>query len=341
MKNLTTKIFTFGLSLLLLSCGVTGMTRKYARSFEPLYLNYTSDSCYSRAIQIKDDILYTVNSNGLAYSYNLTNQESKRLNLLPMPELRDFVLHNGFMIATQASEQGSILFLDEGNERSEFLSKDSIFWDAIEMNKKGFGFVVGDPIKGVFQVFTTLNGGETWRPNFLGLDAVKGEAAFAASGSIAQVINDSTYLFVSGGMQSKLFKTNDFGLHWTSLPIPFEQKESCGPFSMYFKNEKVGICVGGDYSKPKVMHANCFYTLDGGKTWLIPETPPNGYRSHVFEAQNVLYACGTTGIDFSIDFGKNWTKLCSDNTFAMTYYNKYIYATTTNGRVLFFKALKM
>lgn len=342
MKNLRTKLGLALLSMTVLACGVSKPYNRYLKSFEPLYLSYTEDStCYSRSIQIKDDLLYTVNSNGFAYSYNLTDQSSKRMNMLPMPELRDFALHNGFLIATQASEQGSILFLDEGTERAEFLSEDSVFWDAIDLNKKGFGLVVGDPVKGRFQVFTTLNGGETWVPDYIGLEAIAGEAAFAASGSIAQVINDSTFYFVSGGMQSRLFKTRDAGMHWESVAIPFEKKESCGAFSMYFKNERFGICVGGDYTKPKVSSQNCFYTMDGGQTWLIPETSPRGYRSHVIEAQNVLYACGTTGIDFSVDFGKNWTPLYGINTFAMTYYKGYVYATTTKGRVLFFKALQV
>ena len=68
------------------------------------------------------------------------------------------------------------------------------------------------------------------------------------------------------------------------------------------------IVVGGDFNADSSIEKNCFYTKDGGKTWLAPVTPTHGYRSCVeFLVNNHAFACGLNGVDHSTDGGKNWT----------------------------------
>jgi photosystem II stability/assembly factor-like uncharacterized protein len=73
-----------------------------------------------------------------------------------------------------------------------------------------------------------------------------------------------------------------------------------------FKNEKVGIAVGGDYLNQTVENTMA-YTLDGGLNWHLPDTQTNQYRECVTHyKKDTFLAIGPTGIDMSTDNGKNW-----------------------------------
>ena len=80
--------------------------------------------------------------------------------------------------------------------------------------------------------------------------------------------------------------------------------------------------------------------MDGGKTWKAPNTNPRGYRSCVIEHKGVYYACGTTGIDYSLDDGANWKPLTSGKFYSLTVLKKKLYASATEGRVAQFKLKK-
>ena len=107
---------------------------------------------------------------------------------------------------------------------------------------------------------------------------------------------------------------------------------------MHFWTDKKGICVGGNYTNPNDTVNNCFLTNDGGKNWFKPNKTISGYKSCVIKVNNTLYACGTNGIDFSIDFGSNWYKLSNENTFSMTSYEGKVYATSIKGRIIVFNS---
>ena len=197
---------------------------------------------------------------------------------------------------------------------------------------------MGDPIQGELQVFLTENFGKTWNKSSSSeLKCQSGEAGFAASGTTVQVLNDSTFIFVSGGSESNFYKTSNFGKNWTKNPLSYKKSEASGPFSMHFWSQKNGITVGGDYTNSNDTINNCFLTNDGGKTWSKPNKTISGYKSCVIKVGKTLYACGTNGIDFSLDLGLNWYKLSNENTFSMTSYKGKIYATSTKGRILVFE----
>ncbi len=67
------------------------------------------------------------------------------------------------------------------------------------------------------------------------------------------------------------------------------------------------IIVGGDFLAPASTEKNCFFTINGGKTWKEPNTPPHGYRSCVeFLSTKDIISCGINGVDYSNDGGRNW-----------------------------------
>jgi photosystem II stability/assembly factor-like uncharacterized protein len=193
-----------------------------------------------------------------------------------------------------------------------------MFLDAMEFWDQYSGIVIGDPIGKNFFIGRTLDGGDTWHdiPTKDLPVADSGEACFAASGTNIRALNKTEACFISGGLKSRFFwKKNPI-----TLPI-IQGKESTGANSIAVRDQQnvqtslYFVVVGGDFAHDTSTDRNCFYTTDGGKHWIAPKTPPHGYRSCVeYTNKNSLICCGTTGVDVSIDGGKNW-KLISTEAF--------------------------
>ena len=186
-----------------------------------------------------------------------------------------------------------------------------MFLDAIDFCDASNGIVVGDPINGkAFLAYTSDNGNiwnefpEDKRPR---LDS--GEAFFAASGSNIRLFRDGNHYMVSGGSKSRLIT----GFGAVKLPV-IQGKESTGANSIDIydngnprKAGKKMVVVGGDFLAPASSAKNCFFTINGGKTWKTPNTPPHGYRSCVeYLSPKDIIACGINGVDYSSDGGRNW-----------------------------------
>lgn len=210
------------------------------------------------------------------------------------------------------------------------------FFDAMTFVGRQVGYLLGDPVDGVFTLFRTSDGGVTWtKIQSPGLGAAtKGSAAFAASNSALQAAGDAQegrVWFVSGGeggpflydgipncataedgsSSSKCLKQWTF--HRTALPMAGDSASS-GPFSLHLVcwdvRVKSGVAVGGDFSKPDASDGTSVWTPDG-KTWSPSEAPPHGYRSAVaWDADlNAWIAAGSNGSDVSWDGGRHWRPL--------------------------------
>ena len=184
-----------------------------------------------------------------------------------------------------------------------------MFLDAMEFWNEQSGIVIGDPVDGKIYVARTFDGGDHWRgiPDQNYPVGVEGEAMFASSGTNIRRLNLSEACFVTGGTKSRLFIRDQ------KIDIPILQgKESTGANSVAVSNSTKNnhhliVVVGGDFAADTISTNNCALTKDEGKTWIIPTTPPHGYRSCVeFLDKNTLIACGTSGVDISTDGGMNW-----------------------------------
>jgi photosystem II stability/assembly factor-like uncharacterized protein len=310
-------------------------------------ITYQEGKIHARGIEFSNKSLYLACNNGMLYRYDLNNKKTYILNPVEeAPELRDVAHNKSHVLTMQRGKEGLVIWTDQfGNRTTSCYLKDEkgpvlkeVFWDGIAIEKK-LGFLMGDPIEGFFTLYFSTNAGEDWKPCFGKIKAFEGEAGFAASGSTVQ-IQDGVFYFVSGGLKSRFHTSNNKGKTWKSYEIPFESKESAGPFSLAIK-DKLNMCVvGGDFEKANSKENNCFISNDGGKTWEKCVTPPNGYRSCVIFTDGVYYACGTNGMDFSTDNGLNWQKINDLNTFSMAFDEKFIYVTSTQGKVLKIKKIK-
>lgn len=214
-----------------------------------------------------------------------------------------------------------------------------MFLDALEFWNENAGIVVGDPINNKFFIARSFDGGTTWQeiPNQFKPDAQKGEALFAASGTNVRVLDRDEAVFVSGGLHSRVFIRNQP----VTLPI-IQGKETTGANSIAvadngkLKGGNKMIVVGGDFTNPTSDTLNCFYSNDRGKTWKRPSKPPHGYKSCVtYINKNEVVCCGLTGVDYSADGGKTWTKISNESfhTCQKAKDGETVYFAGSNGKI--------
>ena len=211
-------------------------------------------------------------------------------------------------------------------------SNKEAFFDAMAFWDREHGIAFSDPVDGRFIIITTDDGGATWNPvpaeNIPA--AITGEAAFAASGTCITVEGKSLVWFATGGAAARVFRSTDRGRTWAVSETPITSGvQSAGIFSIAFKDARNGIIVGGDYQNPDEAKASVARTSDGGQTWkLAAGSHPAGYRSAVAYVHGAkgqtLIAVGTSGSDYSVDGGANWTRIDREN------YNSVSFAGTAS-----------
>ncbi|MGD9562175.1 MAG: WD40/YVTN/BNR-like repeat-containing protein [Pyrinomonadaceae bacterium] len=194
-------------------------------------------------------------------------------------------------------------------------SSEKAFFDAIACWDSKNCMAMSDPVDGHYLLINTTDG-ETWQPiTSNSLPAAKdGEAAFAASGTCLIAVGRSDAFLVSGGTDAHVFRSNDRGKTWTSVPTPIVKGTSgSGIFSIAFRNKTNGVIVGGNYEKPKDAANSLAFSRDGGTTWSAAEGL-TGYRSAVtFIDDRTMIAVGTNGTDISRDSGKTWTQIGTED----------------------------
>ena len=213
-----------------------------------------------------------------------------------------------------------LLTNDSGQTWKEVYRNESkeIFLDGMDFWDTDRGIIYGDPIKGQMVLLESRDGGMSWQnistQNTIAL--IDGEASFAASGTNIRTGKGGKVWVATGGVQSRLFRSHDYGFNWEAIKLPIRQgKNSTGPFSIAFYKNKAGVAAGGDFLSDTSRVNNLVLTKNGGKDWYKPGIPLYGYRSAIeFLSKKELLASGPKGTDRSTDGGKTWIKL-SDQGF--------------------------
>ncbi len=310
-------------------------------------LTYSNGNVHARSIQdfSKNELLLGTNEG----KFVLMSKNAKKPVSMYLPstrhtikEIRDADKNAHYLFFMQSNDESHVLREKWNGKEDSLLNfshhDKSVFLDGIDL-QDSLGFLIGDPVDGDFALFRTLNYGETWEACPGKVKSQTNEAAYAASGTTNHII-DGDFIFVSGGERSRFIWSSDLGLTWKSYSIPFESCPTCGAYSMGYKNRQSLVVVGGDYKRPNETKKNCFYSTDGGLIWNEAQVPPNGYRSCVYFAKGIYYACGTTGIDYSKDGGNIWTPISTENALSMVADTKYLYISCMGGKILKMKLFK-
>jgi len=299
-------------------------------------LRFAPDSSYSRAIMRynKTDLIFGTSKSGVIAYNEKTKQTQPVLPRNSNGEFRDLAVFGKNVCGMVSGDHGVI---DETmNSSTTAIIEDSgVFYDDLVRYKDAL-IVLGDPVDGHFflRKAPILLGSASFSPHQLPIiNNQPDEACYAASGTTAQLVGKSNYVFVSGGKQSARFHRFDLTDSSTYFvrDLPMVKGEGAGPFSVHFSDENHGVIVGGNYLQPKDSSGTCVYTEDGGKTWLKSVVSPNGYRSCVTGNKKILFSCGTTGIDYSNDGGKTWAPFDTGNYCALLLEKNRLYATTNKG----------
>mgnify|MGYP003388215352 FL=1 len=190
-----------------------------------------------------------------------------------------------------------------------FDDREGVFFDGMSFWNKNDGIAFSDPVDGQHLLIRTTDGGDTWHeiPKEGFPHKLNPEFGFAASGTGIPVQGRKTVWLGMGGVKSRVFKSEDGGMNWSVAETPVVHGgQSTGIYSVAFKNKRVGISVGGDYTNQSIKNTMA-YTNDGGATWQLPEKQTHQYRECVAHYRgNIFFAVGPSGFDMTTDNGKNW-----------------------------------
>ncbi len=156
------------------------------------------------------------------------------------------------------------------------------------------GWMLGDPVEGRYQIRETIDGGRSWTLQGNGPEALKDEAAFAASGTCIARANGRT-LTVGGGAASRV-QLHDGGTwraHDAKMPsrIP-----AAGIFSAAGVGANV-LLVGGDFEHDTQGSA-AWMRIDAQGVDIRALPAPRGYRSGATcFSLSLCIAVGPTGVD--------------------------------------------
>lgn len=239
---------------------------------------------------------------------------------LDFRDVQAFDAGHAFVLSIGNGDQSKIYKTSDGGRtwKLQFTNSDpKAFYDCFAFWDQTHGIAMSDAVDGAFPLLTTSDG-ETWKllaPKTLP-PALPNEGGFAASGTCVAVAGKHDAWFVTGGPAARVFHSADRGANWEALATPIVSGAATqGIFSATFTDPLHGVIAGGDYKEPKIADKNLAWTADGGKTWTLAKQPPAGFRSAVayipssVKGRTILVAAGTSGADYSLDFGKTWTSI--------------------------------
>lgn len=218
------------------------------------------------------------------------------------PGVRSRIYHT-----TDAGATWQLQFL---NTESDGFYDCFAFWDA------DHGIAMSDAVRGVLPILRTADGGRRWALTSAPPAALKGEGAFAASGTCVATLGDATAWIATGaGESARILTTTDRGASWRAVVTPIVQGTgSSGHASVAFRTPRDGIAAGGDIADSTSLAANRFViTADGGATWQPggAVTFPGAVFGVAFAGDSNVVAVGPRGASWSRDGGRSWAPLDS------------------------------
>lgn len=284
-----------------------------------------SDSISIRALAIKNDTVWYAGNKGKYGAICLTNNTKFKGHIVYdslKPEFRSIALSKNKVFVLSVGSPALLYAISKNKTKTELtytLEHPNAFFDSMLFVNDSTGLAMGDPLNDELTVIKSIDFGKNWKqtkPN-KNLRVTKGEAAFAASNTNL-IKTENKVFMVSGGVQSRVFVSDDLGENWTAYPTPIIQgKAMTGIFTAAFYDDEIGIIAGGNYEEPKYNSANKAITTDGGKTWeIIAPNEVFGYSSCVqFVPKsngNGIVSVGADGLFYSNNRGKRWEKLSDD-----------------------------
>ncbi len=290
-----------------------------------------NDSVSIRALEVMDGSVAFAGNGGVFGAIDLRTQQiqakQQRFDTI-FPEFRAIAHTNADFFMLSAGRP-ALLFKTGNQGLMELVyteDGEGVFYDAMAFWNDMEGLAIGDEMNGCLSILLTRDGGNTWQktPCSELPKALAGEGAFAASNTNIAIIGDKAWV---GTTEGRVYFSTDKGKSWEVIQTPIQHEEATqGIYTLDFYSDKIGIVMGGDYTKPSEMLGNKAFTEDGGKTWsLIADGTLPGYKSCVQFVPNgngkEVVAVGFTGISYSQDGGSSWEDLSEESFYTLRFVN--------------------
>ncbi|MCU4176153.1 WD40/YVTN/BNR-like repeat-containing protein [Carboxylicivirga sp. N1Y90] len=193
------------------------------------------------------------------------------------------------------------------------IQAEGLFFNSLVFSSDSCGLAISDQVDGQFMLMHTQDAGSTWNRVRDLPPSIEAEGNFAASNTCIEYLSTGEAWFATGVKASRVYLTKDNGQKWDVVPTPIICNESAdGIYSIDFRDAMHGIAVGGNYKYPERNDSVAVYTNDGGLSWNLSETMPNGFHSCVQYVDvpdlNMAIALGRAGFDYTLDNGQTWER---------------------------------
>jgi photosystem II stability/assembly factor-like uncharacterized protein len=313
--------------------------------YSTIYRGHSVEGLNARSLVVISDAVIVAGPKGVFCGRFFSGDLVEQPAIEGAEDIRDMHLFNdGTMVLMNSGNNGTIYHVAFDGTQTKVYDTAAIFLDGLDFWDDRSGIAFGDPLGGKFFLLRTDNSGKNWHnltPPSLPV-ARPGEGAFAASGTSIQCLGDSTVYFVTGmGDTARMFCSYDRGLSWSVKNTPVKSGSNNGIYSMYFWSETEGIIAGGNWEDTKAKKKICYYTADGGNTWINRSKGLGGYTSCIQGNENGTFLCATgdQGTYYSLDKGLNWELMFERNFYSMAVTDDYLVLIGRDGvlEVLMYK----
>ncbi|MBI3135449.1 MAG: hypothetical protein HYZ14_12305 [Bacteroidetes bacterium] len=292
--------------------------------YATIYHGYSKEGLHGRAVTfVNQDAVIVAGPRGVFCGKYFGGELIEQPALQGAADIRDIHLFNNGTIALLSSGDTAKLYvLGFNGEQATVFDSAGVFLDGFDFWDEQNGIAYGDPVNDKFFLVKTTDAGRSWKaftPEIFP-SVLEKEAGFAASGTGIQCLGDSTVYFATGMADTaRLFCSYDQGKTWVTKNTPLKSGDSYGIYSIYFWSETEGMIIGGSWEQTTYKKQICYYTADGGNTWINRSKGLGGYSSCINGNENgtCLFATGDQGTYFTLDKGLHWHLLFERNYYSI------------------------
>ena len=234
-----------------------------------------------------------------------TNVSVPEAKALDFRDVEGFDANTAVVLSIGPGEQSRVYRTVDGGKRWTLALKNDderAFFDCMVFEGDK-GWMLGDPVDGRYQIRTTTDDGRTWTLQPKGPEALKDEAAFAASGTCIARANQNV-LVAGGGAAARVHWQASEGWNVLDTKMP-SRVPGAGIFSIAPLGGKA-LLVGGDFEHETTGSA-AWLTMAANGNSIQPLPPPPGYRSGATcFSGSLCIAVGPTGME-ALDAPPNGT----------------------------------
>jgi photosystem II stability/assembly factor-like uncharacterized protein len=198
---------------------------------------------------------------------------------------------------------------------------EAAFFDAMVFDTSGRGWILSDPVDGVWRIIESKDKGQTWQewPMDQLPMAEPGEAAFAASNGAMTVDDEGHLILVTGGAvadgRASLLKASLESRSWHRQKLEAPSSATSGLFAIGLGPEDEVVLVGGDYRPEETNRGIALVSQMRWDSILPAVEPPQRYCSSVVHVTHrsagFWIASGPAGTFRSND-GLRWHQVATE-----------------------------